>query len=76
MQISVLIPTLNEARTIGPTLQRLHELKPPVEVVVVDGYSSLPGSPLLAFKDPTEGVTVFLLRVGKWSDGSAGPPIQ
>jgi glycosyltransferase involved in cell wall biosynthesis len=40
VQISVLIPTLNEARTIGCTLERLQQLEPPVEVIVVDGFSS------------------------------------
>jgi hypothetical protein len=32
--------------------------------------AGLPGSPVLAFKG-TEGMTVFLVPVGKWSDGTA-----
>ena len=32
--------------------------------------ADLPGSPLLATKDPEDRLTVFLLPVGKWSDGS------
>jgi hypothetical protein len=35
--------------------------------------ANLPGSPLIAFKDTPERVTVFLIPVGHWSDGTAGP---
>jgi rSAM/selenodomain-associated transferase 2 len=37
--ISVIIPTLNEEATIGPTLRRIHSQASPVEVLVVDGGS-------------------------------------
>lgn len=40
MQITVLIPTLNEAKAIGCTLERLQQLEPPIDVLVVDGVSS------------------------------------
>jgi hypothetical protein len=30
----------------------------------------LPGSPVIAFPG-TEGMTIFLVPVGKWSDGTA-----
>jgi cellulose synthase/poly-beta-1,6-N-acetylglucosamine synthase-like glycosyltransferase len=40
VQITVLIPTLNEAGAIGRTLERLQQLEPPIEVLVVDGFSS------------------------------------
>ena len=40
MQITVLIPTLNEARVIGRTLQRIRDLQPHVDMLVVDGYST------------------------------------
>ena len=33
--------------------------------------ADLPGSPLVAFKDTWEGVTVFLIPVRQWSDGTA-----
>jgi hypothetical protein len=35
--------------------------------------ANLPGSPVIAFKDTPERVTVFLIPVGHWSDGTAGP---
>jgi hypothetical protein len=35
--------------------------------------ANLPGSPILAANDPEERVTIFMVVVGKWSDGSAGP---
>ncbi len=35
--------------------------------------ANLKGSPLLATTDPVEGVTVFMLPVAKWSDGTAAP---
>jgi hypothetical protein len=38
--------------------------------------ANLPESPLLASTDKIEGYTVFLLPVGKWSDGTPGPPIH
>ena len=38
--VSVIIPTLNEADTIGPTLQAVQAQTPPLEVIVVDGGSS------------------------------------
>ena len=37
--------------------------------------ANLPGSPVMAADDPEEGVTIFLLRVGKWSDGTLAPPM-
>jgi hypothetical protein len=37
--------------------------------------ANLPGSPVLAADDPQERATIFLVRVGKWSDGSPAPPI-
>ena len=33
--------------------------------------ADLPGSPITAFKDPLEHVTVFLVPVRQWSDGTA-----
>lgn len=38
--ISVVIPTLNEETTIGPTLRRLHTQQEPFETIVVDGGST------------------------------------
>lgn len=35
--------------------------------------ADLPGSPVLAFKDTPERLTVFLIPVGEWSDGTAAP---
>lgn len=34
------------------------------------------GSPVLATDDPEERVTIFMVPVGKWSDGTPAPPIQ
>jgi glycosyltransferase involved in cell wall biosynthesis len=39
-KISVIIPTLQEQDYIGSTLSRLSQVRPPVEVIVVDGGSS------------------------------------
>ncbi|MFZ0417640.1 MAG: hypothetical protein WAM04_06025 [Candidatus Sulfotelmatobacter sp.] len=35
--------------------------------------AGLPGSPILATEDPQDRLTVFLIPVGKWSDGTDGP---
>jgi hypothetical protein len=35
--------------------------------------AGLPGSPILAFNDSVEHLTVFLVPVGQWSDGTAAP---
>ena len=36
--------------------------------------ADFPGSPIIAFKDSEERLTVFLIPVGHWSDGSAATP--
>jgi hypothetical protein len=35
--------------------------------------ANLPSSPVMAANDPEEGVTIFLVWVGNWSDGSVAP---
>jgi hypothetical protein len=37
--------------------------------------ANLPGSPLLATNDPEERVTILMMVVEKWSDGTAAPPV-
>ena len=37
--------------------------------------ADLPGSPILAADDPEERVTIFMVWVGKWSDGTVAPPV-
>jgi len=37
--------------------------------------ANLPGSPLLATDDPEERATIFMVWVGKWSDGTPAPPM-
>jgi hypothetical protein len=37
--------------------------------------ANLPGSPVIAANDPQERVTVFMVLVSKWSDGTPGPTI-
>jgi hypothetical protein len=37
--------------------------------------ADLPGSPLFASTDKIEGYTVYMIPVGKWSDGTPGPEI-
>ena len=37
--------------------------------------ANLPGSPVMAANDPEERVTIFLVWVGQWSDGTPPPPI-
>ncbi len=39
-----------------------------------DWGANLPGGPILAASDPQDRLTLFLIPVGKWSDGTAGPP--
>ena len=36
--------------------------------------ADLPGSPVIAAKDPEEDATIFMVWVAKWSDGTPGPP--
>ena len=36
---------------------------------------NLPGSPVIAADDPEERVTIFMVWVGKWSDGTLAPSI-
>jgi hypothetical protein len=35
--------------------------------------AGLPGSPVMAADDPEERATIFMVWVGKWSDGTPGP---
>jgi hypothetical protein len=35
-----------------------------------------PGSPIIAANDPEERVTIFMVWVGNWSDGTLAPPTQ
>jgi len=35
--------------------------------------ADLPGSPVMAANDPEERATIFMVWVGKWSDGTAAP---
>jgi hypothetical protein len=37
--------------------------------------ANLPGSPVMAADDPEERATIFLVWVGRWSDGTLAPPI-
>jgi hypothetical protein len=37
--------------------------------------ADLPGSPIFGSADKLNGLTVFLIPVTKWSDGSADPTI-
>ena len=38
--------------------------------------ANLPGSPVIAADDPQERVTIFMVWVGTWSDGTAAPPTR
>jgi hypothetical protein len=37
--------------------------------------ANLPGSPVIAANDPEERVTIFMVVVGKWSNGTPAPPM-
>jgi hypothetical protein len=37
--------------------------------------ANLPGSPVIASDDPEERVTIFMIWVGEWSDGTPAPPM-
>lgn len=51
--ISVIIPTLNEETTIGPTVRRVQEQEGPFEVIVVDGGSEDETRPLARSQNAT-----------------------
>lgn len=38
--------------------------------------ANLPGSPVLASDDPEERVTIMMVPVGTWSDGTPAPPME
>jgi hypothetical protein len=38
--------------------------------------ANLPGSPIIAANDPEERATIFMVVVGKWSDGTLAVPIS
>jgi hypothetical protein len=38
--------------------------------------ADVPGSPIIAAKDEQDRLTVFLIPLSKWSDGSTAPPIE
>jgi hypothetical protein len=38
--------------------------------------ADVPGSPIIAAKDEQDRLTVFIVPVSKWSDGTAGPPLE
>ena len=38
--------------------------------------ADLPGSPIMAAPDPEERVTILMVWVGNWSDGSSAPSMQ
>jgi hypothetical protein len=40
-----------------------------------DWGAGLPGWPIIAFEDTPDRLTVFLIPVGKWSDGTVAPPM-
>jgi hypothetical protein len=41
-----------------------------------DWGANLPGSPLLASEDPQDRLTIFMLPVGHWSDGTPDPGME
>jgi rSAM/selenodomain-associated transferase 2 len=53
--LSIIIPTLNAAKTLGPTLETLAACQLPHEVIVADG-GSIDNTPLIA----TEGGAIYL----------------
>ncbi len=38
--------------------------------------ANLDGSPVMATNDPEERVTIFMVWVSQWSDGTSGPPME
>jgi len=38
--------------------------------------ADLPGSPVMAANDPENRLTIFMVVVGTWSDGTPGPPMD
>ena len=60
--------------------RRRQELAPAPDVLVAGRAekswgANLPGSPVIAADDPEERVTIFMVWVGQWSDGTSAPPI-
>jgi hypothetical protein len=38
--------------------------------------AGLPGSPVFAFKDTAERLTILLVPITKWSDGTVAPVVE
>ena len=47
---------------------------PPTDLIAWG--AGLPGSPIIGDKDVQGRMTVFMIPVGKWSDGTAAPPME
>jgi hypothetical protein len=56
----------------GPWLPHLMFFTPETDSKVWG--ADLPGSPIITFQNPEEHLTVFLIPVRRWSDGSPAPP--
>ncbi|MGB7284775.1 MAG: hypothetical protein WBE13_21085 [Candidatus Acidiferrum sp.] len=56
----------------GPWLPHLMFFTPETDSKVWG--ADLPGSPIITFQDLEEHLTVFLIPVRRWSDGTPGPP--
>ncbi len=66
--VSIIIPTLNEAETLGTTLKALRRQAPPFEILVVDGHS-IDGTPERA---RAAGVSVLQAPRGRASQLNCG----
>jgi hypothetical protein len=56
----------------GPWLPHLMFFTPETDSKVWG--ADLPGSPIITFQNPEERLTVFLIPVRRWSDGTPAPP--
>jgi len=58
----------------GPWLPHLMFFAPKTDSMAWG--ADLPGSPIITFQNPEEGLTVFLIPVRRWSDGTPAVPLD
>ncbi len=70
--ISIIIPTLNEAKALPATLQRVFDQEGNFEVIVVDGGSS---DATIKFCENYETIKIIKAKQGRASQMNAGAAI-
>jgi len=71
--ISIIIPTLNEAKALPATLQRVFEQDGDFEVIVVDGGSS---DATIKFCEKYETLKIIKTKLGRANQMNAGAALS